>query len=58
MQSARRSVFRRRKLQSSGISIGFLFAAFACPESTIVPAIDEQGNVISDHEMIMTTVAE
>ncbi len=36
----------------------FLVRGLRVSKSTIVPAIDEQGNVISDHEMIMTTVAE
>ena len=36
----------------------FLARGVRAFDSVIVPAIDEQGNIISDHEMIMTTVAE
>lgn len=36
----------------------FLVRGLRVSESAIVPAIDEQGNLISDHEMIMTAVAE
>jgi endonuclease/exonuclease/phosphatase family metal-dependent hydrolase len=36
----------------------FLVRGLRVFDSVIVPAIDEQGNIISDHEMIMTTVAE
>lgn len=36
----------------------FLVRGLRAFESAIVPATDEQGNIISDHEMIMTTVAE
>lgn len=36
----------------------FLVRRLRVSESAIVPAIDDQGNPISDHEMIMTTVAE
>jgi len=36
----------------------FLVRGLRVFESAIVPTADEQGNIISDHEMIMTTVAE
>jgi endonuclease/exonuclease/phosphatase family metal-dependent hydrolase len=36
----------------------FLVRGLHAFDSVIVPAIDERGNVISDHEMIVTTVAE
>ncbi|HZF33983.1 MAG TPA: endonuclease/exonuclease/phosphatase family protein [Candidatus Angelobacter sp.] len=36
----------------------FFVRGLRVSESAIVPAIDERGNIISDHEMIMTTVAE
>ena len=36
----------------------FLVRGLRVFDSVIVPAIDEWGNIISDHEMIMTTVAE
>jgi endonuclease/exonuclease/phosphatase family metal-dependent hydrolase len=36
----------------------FLVRDLRASASAIVPAIDEQGNPISDHEMIVTTIAE
>jgi endonuclease/exonuclease/phosphatase family metal-dependent hydrolase len=36
----------------------FLVRGVRAYESAIIPAIDEQGSLISDHEMIVTTIAE
>ena len=36
----------------------FLVRGLRFQDSDIVPAIDDRGHLISDHEMIMTTVAE
>ena len=36
----------------------FLVRGLRAYKSAIIPAIDEQGNLISDHEMIVTTIAE
>jgi hypothetical protein len=36
----------------------FLVRGLCAYESAIIPAVDEQGNLISDHEMIVTTIAE
>jgi len=36
----------------------FLVRGLRAYESAIIPAVDEQGNLISDHEMIVTTIAE